>query len=119
MLVDFRQTINNASVSRLESTPCPAFRLPTARVVLEQLLPYLDKAERLATIKSQTIQYRNRHNTMTDRLKYLFAKHVLKQGNSSHCHYDVLIKNYDHKGRDLLVEVKPDPDCGAIRIAVG
>jgi hypothetical protein len=82
-------------------------------------LPYLDEAERLATINSKTIKYRNRHNTMTDRLKHLFAKHVLKQGKSSHCRYDVLIKDYDRKGRDLLIEVKPDPDRGGIRIAVG
>jgi hypothetical protein len=82
-------------------------------------LPYLDEAERLATTKSQTIKYRNRRNKMTDRLKDLFANYVLKQGTSSYCHYDVLIKDYDHNGRDLLVEVKPDPDRGAIRIAVG
>lgn len=82
-------------------------------------LPYLDEAERLATGKSQTIRYRNRHNKMTDGLKDLFSMHELKQGNLSNCRYDVLIKDYDNKGRDLLVEAKPDPDRGAIRIAVG
>src|SRR5882672_2150407 len=56
---------------------------------------------------------------MTDRFRDLFYAHVLKQGNHSDCRYDVLIKNYDDNGRDLLVEAKPDPDRGAIRIAVG
>lgn len=82
-------------------------------------LPYLDEDERSATIKSQTIQYRNRHNKMTNRLKFLFPNLTLKPGKQSHCRYDVLMQNYDDSGRDLLVEAKPDPDRGAIRIAIG
>jgi hypothetical protein len=31
----------------------------------------------------------------------------------------VLVKNYDGKSRDLLIEAKPDPDKGGIRIAIG
>src|SRR5205823_7018374 len=31
----------------------------------------------------------------------------------------VLVQNYDGKGRDLLIEVKPDPHKGALRIAIG
>jgi hypothetical protein len=82
-------------------------------------LPYLDQAERVATTKSQTITYRKRHNRMTDRIKDLFSNYVLKQGNHSDYRYDVLIKNYDDNGRDLLIEAKPDPDRGGIRIAIG
>jgi hypothetical protein len=33
--------------------------------------------------------------------------------------YDVLIRGYDGGGRDLLVEAKPDPNKGSIRIAIG
>jgi hypothetical protein len=29
------------------------------------------------------------------------------------------VKNYDEMFRDLLIEVKPDPDKGSIRIAIG
>jgi hypothetical protein len=82
-------------------------------------LPYLDEDERSATIKSQTIQYRNRHNKMTNRLKFLFPNHTLKPGKQAHCRYDVLMQNYDGSSRDLLIEAKPDPDRGAIRIAIG
>jgi hypothetical protein len=40
-------------------------------------LPCFDEAERVATTKSQSVRYRNRHNRMTDRLKGLFCKYVL------------------------------------------
>ena len=79
----------------------------------------LDEAERTATIKSGTIQYRDRHKKMTKEIKKLLSTFILKQGNKPDCMYDVLVKNYDAKGRDLLVEAKPDPDRGAIRIAIG
>lgn len=31
----------------------------------------------------------------------------------------MLVKNYDQTSRDLLIEAKPDPEKGAIRIAIG
>ncbi len=57
---------------------------------------------------------------MTGQLKSLFRDYSpLKQGTQAHCRYDVLVKDYDNCGRDLLIEAKPDPDRGAIRIAIG
>jgi len=56
---------------------------------------------------------------MTNALKKLFANHVLIEGAEEHCRYDVVIKQYDGTNRDLLIEVKPDPDKGSIRIAIG
>jgi len=79
----------------------------------------LDEAERTATINSGTIQYRARHRMMTKAFKKLLSQFVLKQGNKPDCMYDVLVKGYDGKKRDLLIEAKPDPDRGAIRIAIG
>jgi hypothetical protein len=78
-----------------------------------------DEAERAATITSGTIQYRSRHNKITNQIRKLLPSFVLKRGKTPECMYDVLVKNYDGKGRDLLVEAKPDPDCGAVRIAIG
>ena len=43
----------------------------------------------------------------------------LRAGTSPDCRYDVLVLNYDGKGRDLLIEAKPDPDRGSIRVAIG
>lgn len=82
-------------------------------------LPELDEAERKALQDSRTITYRRRHNKMTTRLKNLLRGIDLTQGTSLDCRYDVLVADYDRKGRDLLIEVKPDPDKGSIRIAIG
>jgi hypothetical protein len=82
-------------------------------------LPYYDEAEREAVIKSESRTYRVRHDKMTNRLKQLFKWLELKRGKAANCRYDVLFKNYDADGRDLLVEVKPDPDKGSLRIAIG
>ena len=83
-------------------------------------LPDLDVEERQATQKSQTVRYRNRHNKMTNALKRLCdGWRILKRGTTPDCCYDVLIENYDTTGRDLLLEAKPDPDKGSLRIAIG
>jgi hypothetical protein len=82
-------------------------------------LPTFDDAERVAVQQSATITYRNRHNGMTNSLRKLFQAYTLEQGTDPDCRYDVLIKNYDKSGRDLLIEAKPDHDKGSIRIAIG
>ena len=80
----------------------------------------LDVEERHATQKSQTVRYRNRHNKMTNALKRICdGWRILKRGTTPDCCYDVLIENYDTTGRDLLLEAKPDPDKGSLRIAIG
>jgi hypothetical protein len=78
-----------------------------------------DEAERKAVQESRTITYKQRHNKMTNRLKELFQKLTLTQGNHPNFRYDVFAKDYDGRGRNLLIEVKPDPDKGSIRIAIG
>ena len=82
-------------------------------------LPDFDTEEREAVQQSKTIHYRNRHNKMTGALKNICKGWELKRGTQPHCCYDVLIENYEGTGRDLLLEVKPDPDRGSIRIAIG
>src|SRR5260370_41552002 len=48
-----------------------------------------------------------------------FKECEITQGTDSHCRYDVLVSKYDGMNRDLLIEAKPDPDLGSIRIAIG
>lgn len=43
----------------------------------------------------------------------------MNRGTHPNCSYDARIANYDGAGRDLLIEVKPDPDKGSLRIAIG
>jgi len=82
-------------------------------------LPPFDEAERIAALQAQTVTYRNRHNKMTNALRRLWGGYKLRCGKLPNCRYDVLIENYDGRGRDLLIEAKPDPEKGAIRIALG
>ena len=79
----------------------------------------LDEAEREAVQESGTVKYKQRHNKMTNRLTELFQGLTLTQGNNLNCRYDVFVQDYDRRGRNLLIEVKPDPDKGSIRIAIG
>jgi len=82
-------------------------------------LPPYDEAEREAVRKSETTTYRARHDKMTNKLRQLLKSLKPKRGTAADCRYDVLLKNYDANGRDLLIEVKPDPDKGSLRIAIG
>ncbi len=56
---------------------------------------------------------------MTNRVRELLRGLILTQGNNQDCRYDILAKNYNGKGRHLLIEVKPKPDKGSIRIGIG
>jgi hypothetical protein len=49
----------------------------------------------------------------------LLHRFTLTQGTKPDCRWDVLIEHYERTGRDLLLEVKPDPQRAAIRIAIG
>jgi hypothetical protein len=82
-------------------------------------LQYYDDDERLSVRKSETISHQHRHNKITNALILLFTDLKPEQRNDPICRYDVLIKDYDQTGRDLLIEAKPDPDKGSLRIAIG
>jgi hypothetical protein len=78
-----------------------------------------DESERLAIQESRTVVYRSRHRKITNALCGRFVALQPTQGQRSKNEYDVLLRNYDGAGRDLLIEVKPDPDSGSLRIAIG
>lgn len=82
-------------------------------------LSHFDDEERKAILKGQELVYRQRHNTMTNALGTLLPALTMTQGDRQECRFDVLISNYDAEGRDLLIEAKPDPDRGSLRIAIG
>jgi hypothetical protein len=82
-------------------------------------LARLDDAEHIAVLKTRTVTYRKRHARMTTNLLDLLVDSSLRQGDGIDRRFDVLVPNYDANGRDLLIEAKPDPDRGAIRIAIG
>jgi hypothetical protein len=82
-------------------------------------LPKYDEAERKAIVLARTLIYRQRHNTMTNALATLLPTLKITQGDAQECRYDALICDYDASGRDLLIEAKPDPDRGSLRVAIG
>lgn len=69
--------------------------------------------------KTKTIRYSQRHKKMMRGLKQIFNGFELTQGPNPDCRWDLLVKRYEETGRDLLLELKPDPEKAAIRIAIG
>ena len=100
-------------------TPTPNPVPPKAVGPGSKPLPEYDEAERIAVASSKTIHYRDRHDKMTNavRLILLHAQGI-ETGTDPNCKFDMNVISYDGK-RDLLIEAKPDPDRGSIRIAVG
>jgi hypothetical protein len=86
--------------------------------ISESPLRDYDEAERQAVFASKTLRYRQRHNAMTAALRRIFGRHdpITETTPAGRC--DTILKNYDGS-RDLLIEAKPDPDKGPIRIAIG
>lgn len=82
-------------------------------------LPDFDVSEREYFREAGTIRYRNRHNKMTEALKKILQGFTLRQGTNPSCRWDVLVERYDTTGRNLLLELKPDAEKAAIRIAIG
>lgn len=101
----------------------PRLNIPIAVKVVAansgSALPDFDTSERDYLRKAATIRYRQRHNKMMQRLKQLLKEFKLTQGTNPDCRWDLLIERYEKTGRDLLLELKPDPEKAAIRIAIG
>lgn len=95
---------------------------PPSRVEAQQEHPVLkqfDEAERQAALASRTIRYRDRHDCMTNRLLEILSGLTIRMGHGRDDRFDALAEAYDSGGRDLLIEAKPDPDRGSVRIGVG
>jgi hypothetical protein len=59
------------------------------------------------------------HNRMTNQLRHLLSRWTLLEGRAANCKYDVLVRDYDRTGNDLLIEVKSSTDPSQIRMAIG
>jgi hypothetical protein len=82
-------------------------------------LPCFDELERTASLDAQTVTYRKRHNKMTNAIRDRFRSLRPKEGKRLDNRFDILLRNYDQAGRDLLIEAKPDPDKASLRVAIG
>lgn len=84
----------------------------------ESPLRNYDEEERKAVLASHTVTYRKRHNKMTAALDRIFSglNPTTETSRAGRC--DTIVKDYDGMSRDLLIEAKPDPDKGSMRIAI-
>lgn len=76
-----------------------------------------EEVERLQQALSSV--QRRIHNRMTNQLRRILANWTLLEGRAVDCKYDVLVRNYDRKGNDLLIEVKSSADASQVRMAIG
>jgi len=101
----------------------PRLNIPVAVKVVApsrgSALPDFDTSEREYLLQASTIRYRQRHNKMMQGLKKILNGFKLTQGNKPDCRWDLLVERYEETGRDLLLELKPDAEKAAIRIAIG
>ena len=82
-------------------------------------LPLKDESDVEAIKKAGGIRQRHLHNKMTNELRSALGAYDILEGESPECMFDVLVKNYDGEGTDLLVEVKSASDTPHVRMAIG
>ena len=82
-------------------------------------LPLKDEADVESLQQARLVVNKRRHNTLTNRLKCQLLHYTLQEGRDKAARFDVLVKDYDGKGSDLLVEVKSSSEAAHVRMAIG
>jgi hypothetical protein len=82
-------------------------------------LPLKDEHDIESLQKECTVTSRRIHNRLTNQLRTSLSDYTLLEGSSKSAMFDVLVKDFDGKGNDLLVEVKSAVETAQVRMAVG
>ena len=82
-------------------------------------LPLKDEDDVTRLQQALDVTQRRIHNRMTNDLLRALAPWTLFEGRAADCRYDILVKNYDGKKNDLLLEVKSATDASQVRMAIG
>lgn len=85
----------------------------------EKTLPLKDEADIQIIQKAGSRTQRRIHNELTNALQGALGDYTLVEGAGAECMFDVLVKNYDGRGNDLLIEAKSSTESANIRMAVG
>jgi hypothetical protein len=93
--------------------------LEEKNTISESALPFKDEKDIESIRMAGTVNQRKIHNKLTNMLRYSLSKFTLLEGNSDACMFDVLVKRYNSKEKDLLIEVKSSIETAHIRMAVG
>lgn len=82
-------------------------------------LPSKEESEVVRLQQALTIEQKRLHNRITNQLRRILSNWTLLEGRSPDCRYDVLVRDYDYEGNDLLIEVKSSTDASQIRMSIG
>jgi hypothetical protein len=82
-------------------------------------LPLKDEADIITIQEARQVVNKRIHNRLTNKLKECLAKFTLFEGRDKNIMFDVLVKEYDEAGNDLLIEVKSSIESAHIRMAIG
>lgn len=86
---------------------------------LEKELPLKDESDVEVIMNSGSKLQRRKHNALTNAFRDALGEYALVEGATPECMFDVLVKNYDGSGNDLLVEAKSSTESANLRMAIG
>lgn len=82
-------------------------------------LPLKDEQDVLAVYEARSVLGRRLHNVLTNKIKERLASYTLYEGVKQSAMFDVLVKNFDHAGTDLIIEIKNSLERSHLRMAIG
>ena len=97
----------------------PTKKLLEEKPVQGSELPLKDESDIQSLQRERTVVNRRIHNKLTNKLKTCLSDYTLLEGASKPAMFDVLVKDFDRKGADLLIEVKSSVEAAHIRMAIG
>lgn len=97
---------------------------PTKQLLQEQPtegneLPLKDESDIESLQQARTVVSKRLHNGLTNKLKCYLSDYTLLEGCDKAAQFDVLVKNYNGEGDDLLIEAKSSTETAHMRMAVG
>lgn len=93
--------------------------LTSKRISSTRVLPLKDEADVEAIRQASTTKQRRIHNGLTNKLIEALSDYTLLEGGSPDCMFDILVKNYNHDGSDLMIEAKSSIETPHVRMAMG
>ena len=104
---------------RTETKPPTKALLRRKETRSEKSLQLKDEADIQIIQNAGRQTQRRKHNELTNALQRALGNYTLVEGVNADCMFDVLVKSYDGRGNDLLIEAKNSAESANVRMAVG
>ncbi|SCY08557.1 hypothetical protein [Thiohalorhabdus denitrificans] len=78
-----------------------------------------DEADIESLQESKNLINKRIHNQITNQLQEKLSEFTLLEGCTNDAMFDVMVKNYDSKRNDLIIEVKSSSERSHVRMAIG